>query len=291
MKARRSLAGGLMMLALLGLVSGCTTTCRTVDEHYMDHPASYSRVQILPFWFEGAGNIDRSFTTNDLQLLSRQTVSNLVADVQQLLGAKGYDVVGPDHVRRVDELSPKVAAELGPSLEFVRADLFDLLRRQYAASITEKPLAFMPRSDGTAFHHQAAACLTNVLARLCATNAKAVLLMDSKVFFESNRNRTKRAMWNWTGGGVTAVVEVGFNAAMYTAAMLARANTAPEPIWIDPFWHSNNSIQLNLVLVDVQTRTVLWLNQQDFKHQDPRNAQTMDETITDAMRDLPPTWR
>ncbi len=291
MKARRFLDGGLVMLALLGLVSGCTTTCRTVDEHYMDHPASYSRVQILPFWFEGAGNIDHSFTTNDLQLLSRQTVSNLVVDVQQLLGAKGYDVVGPDQVRRVDELSPKVAAEVGQSLEFVRADLFSLLRRQYAASITEKPLAFMPRAGGAAFHHQAAACLTNVLARFAVTNARAVLIMDSKVFFESKHNRTKRALWNWTGGGVTAVVEVGFNAAMYTAAMLARSSSAPEPIWIDPFWHSNNSIQLNLVLVDVQTRTVLWLNQQDFKHQDPRNAKTMEETVTDAMHDLPPTWR
>ena len=280
-----------MILALLALVSGCTTTCRTVDAHYMDHPASYSRVQILPVWFEGAGNIDHSFTTNDLEVLCRQTATNLVNEVQLHLQAKGYDVVGPDHIGRVDEFTPKLAAELGQSLGVVRADLFDQLRRQYAASITEKPLAFMPRADGTAFHHQAAACLTNVLARLCATNAKAILLMDSKVFFESKHNRTKRAMWNWTGGGLTAIVEVGANAAMYTAALLAGSSSAPEPIWIDPFWHSNNSIQHNLVLVEVQTRTVLWLNQQDFKHQDPRDAKTLDETVADAMRDLPPTWR
>ena len=84
------------------------------------------------------------------------------------------------------------------------------------------------------------------------------------------------------------VTEVGVNAAVLAAAALSGASSAPVPIWVDPFWHSNNSLQHNVALVDVRTLEVLWLNRQNFKRKDPRDAGALAETVANAFLDLPP---
>jgi hypothetical protein len=291
------------LLVLAGLVSGCQTTFRTVNERFMAHPTNHRQVQILPLWFEGAGSFDRTLTTNDLRVLCRQTVKGLVDDIQHDLRSKGYELAGPARILRVDEISASQAAETMRCLAAVRVDLFKNLAAQYSASIANTPLTFrtqttlsLSRYMSTAtpsalehnpFYYQVTPSLTNVLARFGATNAQAVLLVDTKAFFESEHNRTKRTVWNWTGGGLTAVVEVGANLAIIAVAALSGAGSAPVPFGFDPFWHSDNSIQQNIALVDVPTREVLWINQQDFKHQDPADAEALAGTVTDAMHDLP----
>lgn len=283
------------LLALTGLVTGCTTTFRTVDESFMNRPENYRRVQVLPIWFEGAGNLDHSFTTNELLMLCQRSGKELAVAVQNELKAKGYEVVGLVEIAPGGKEPSEVEAETAPLLEAVRVDLFKNLTRRYPNSAPDKALIFrtnnpaipwMTSVEHNPFHHQAAASLTNVIVRLGATNAEAVLLVDTKVFFESQHNRSKRALWNWTGGGVLVVVQVGANAALICVAALARASNPPI-FWVDPFWHDENSIQHSIALVDARTRTVLWLNRQEFKDRNPRNPNVLTETMAATMQDLP----
>lgn len=299
---RSGCAVGLLVLA--GLVSGCQTTFRTVDERFMAHPANYRQVQIMPAWFEGAGNIDHSLTTNDLQVLCRQAGEDLVSRVQQELRSKGYKIAGPVRVLRGEEMSSQPAVEIGPSLEAVRVDFCQNLLGQYSLSASGTPLTFRTnttlgffrymamanpaRFEHNPFHYQMTSSLTNVLVRFGATNAEAVVLVDTKVFFESRHKHNQRAVWNWTGGGLIAVTEVGANLAEMTSAALIGVPNEPTPLWIDPFWHSSNSIQHSVALVDVRTRNVLWLNRRDFKRKDPRDADVLTDAVADTLADLPP---
>jgi hypothetical protein len=292
------------LLVLAGLASGCKTTFRTVDEHFMAQPANYRHVQILPVWFEGAGNIDHSLTTNDLQALCRQAGEDLVSAVQQELRSKGYEVIGPVRVLRADEIFSQPAAEIRRPLEAVRVDFCKNLVGRYSASANGAPLTFRTNTtlslfrymatphpaeiEHNPFHYQMTSSLTNVLVRFGATNSEAVLLMDTKAFFESRHQQTKRLWWNWTGGGVIATTEVGVNLAVVAVAALAGAGTAPVPIWIDPFWHSDNSIQHSIALVDIRTQEVLWLNRQDFKHKKARDPEILTGTVAGTLADLPP---
>ena len=138
------------------------------------------------------------------------------------------------------------------------------------------------------FHYQMTSSLTNVLVRIGATNVGAVLLVDTKAFFESEHKEAKRTIWNWTGGGLIAVTEVGVNAAFFTVALLAESSGPPPPIWVDPFWHSSNSLQHSIALVDARTGEVLWLNRREFKRKDPRDAEILTETVANTLADLPP---
>ena len=60
-----------------------------------------------------------------------------------------------------------------------------------------------------------------------------------------------------------------------------------DPIWVDPFWYSSNSLQHNIALVDAHTGQVLWLNREDFSHQDPRDAEIIANTVARTLADLP----
>jgi hypothetical protein len=292
-------------LVLAGLACGCKTTFRTVDEHFVTQPANCRRVQILPVTFAGAGNLDHSFTTSDLLACCRQTEKDLTGAVQQELRSKGYEVVGPVQILHTDAIPVPSGADIQSCLAAVRIDLFENLPQQYSASVGDRPLTFQTnttlslfrymatpapaRLEHNPFHYQVAPSFTNLLVRLGATNAAAVLLVDTKAFFESPHHRTQRALWNWTGGGLTVVVEFGVNVAIIVAAGLSGAGSAPVPIGFDPFWHSDNSLQHNFALVDARTREVLWLNQQNFKRQDPRDAEVLAEAVAGTLRDLPPT--
>ena len=291
-------------LVLIGLVSGCKTTFRTVDERFMAQPAAHRDVQILPIWFAGAGNIDHSLSTNDLRILCRQTGKELTRTIQRVLRANGYTIVGPVQVLYGDEMSSQTAAETWRSLEVVRLDFCENLLGQYPSFADSRPLTFQTnttlgffrymatgnhaRLEHNPFHHQMTPALTNVLTRIGTTNSEAVLLVDTKAFFESDHKQTKRTIWNWTGGGLLAVTEVGINVAFFAVAALAEASGPPPPLWVDPFWHSDNSLQHSIALVDVHTREVLWLNREEFEHQDPRDAQNLADTVTGTLADLPP---
>lgn len=290
-------------LVLAGLVSGCKTTFRTVDERFMAQPAAHRRVQVLPVWFEGAGNIDRSLSTNDLQVLCRQTGKNLVRTIQRELQSKGYRVVGPVQLSPGDQMSAGWATGFCGPLETVRRDLCENLLPQFSLPADGRPLTFQTnttlgffrylatrnpaRFEHNPFHYQMTSSLTNVLFGMGATNSEAVLLVDTKAFFESQHKHTKRAVWNWTGGGLLATTEVGVNLAILVAGVLAGAHSAPLPVWVDPFWHSDNSLQHNIALVDVRSREVLWLNREDFKHQDPRDDENLANTLVRTLVDLP----
>lgn len=293
------------LLVLAGLASGCKTTFRTVDERFTAHPANYRHVQILPVWFEGAGNIDHSLTTNDLETLCRQAGEDLASSVQQELRSKGYQVVGQVQVLRAGEIPARPAAEIGPPLEAVRIDFCQNLLGQFPVSASGVPLTFQTNStlgffrymatwdharfEHNPFHYRMTASFTNVLARWGATNVEAVLLVDTKAFFESPHKHTKRTVWNWTGGGLIAVTEVGANLALVTVEVLIGGGSPPPDIWVDPFWHSSNSLQHSIALVDVRTREVLWLNREDFKRKDPRDAQILTDTVANTLADLPLT--
>ncbi len=290
------------LLTLAGLVSGCQTTFRTVDARFMAQPAGHQYVQILPVWFEGAGNLDATLTTNELQALCRQAGEEISGRVQQTLLAKGYQSVGTVRILTGDENGSGLDSETRRQLAAVRIDFCEHLVRSYAV-VDNKPLTFQTNStlgffrwmstcnhaalEPNPFHYQMTPALTNLAARLGATNAEAFLLVDTKAFFESPHNRTKRAAWNWSGGGLFVVTEVGVNLAIIGAAVLAGANSAPVPVWVDPFWHSSNSLQHDIALVDVRTREVLWLNRQNFKRQDPRDAEVLTESLAATLRDLP----
>lgn len=298
------MARAVVLLVLVALASGCRTTFRTVDERFMAQPANYRQVQILPVWFEGAGNIDHSLTTNDLQALCRQVGEDLAKSVQQELRSKGYQVVGRVQVLRGDETLSQSAAEIGPSLEAVRVDFCRNLSGQFPAPADGRPLTFQTnttlgffrymatwdhaRFEHNPFHYRMTASLTNVLARCGATNVEAVLLVDTRAFFESHHNHTKRTVWNWTGGGLIAVTEVGANLALVTVEVLAGGGGPPPAIWVDPFWRSSNSLQHSIALVDARTQEVLWLNRQDFNRKDPRDPEILRETVADTLVDLPP---
>lgn len=267
----------------------------------MKQPAAYRRVQILPVWFEGAGNMDHTLTTNELEQLCRQAGGNLSIAVQQTLVSKGYRIVGrvsvlPDRSKLFLE-DPKTLQQL----EAVRVDLCENLLRQYPF-LDDQPLTFRTNSslgfsryfvtsntkrvmlEHNPFHYEMAPALTNLLSQLGATNSEAVLLVDTKAFFESKHNRVKRAMWNFTGGGVLAVTEVGVNVAVI---VFSAGSVSPVPIWVDPFWHSSNSLQHIIALVDTRTREVLWLNRWSFSHKNPRDAEVLAETVDTTMNDLP----
>ncbi len=293
------------LLALAGLISGCKTTFRTVDARFMAQPANYQRVQILPVWFEGAGNVDHTLTTNDLQTLSRQAGENLSAAVQDTLLSKGYEIVGHVDMLDGDKKLSALDPEIRRQLEAVRLDFCENLPRSYASANSENPLTFRTNSslgfnrymsnpnwkrakmEPNPFRYQMTPALTNLVARFRATNSEAVLLVNTKAFFESKHNHTKRTVWNWTGGGVMTITEVGVNLVVVAAAALTGAGSAPVPIWADPFWHSSNSLQHNIVLVDARSQEVLWLNQQNFKHKDPRNKVVLAETVADTLADFP----
>jgi hypothetical protein len=293
------------LLALAGLVSGCKTTFRTADARFMAQPAEHRRVQIFPLWFEGAGDIDHTVTTNDLQALCRQAGEKLSTTVQETLLSKGYQVVGPVCVLSDNENLSRLNAETRLQLEAVRIDFCNNLLRLYSSSTPDKPLTFRTNStlgffrymatpdpnrammERNPFHYQMAPALANLAARLGATNADAILLVDTKVFFESQHNRTKRVIWNYTGGGLIAVTEAGINLALLPLDNMIPGDDPPSTIWADPFWRSGNSLQQSMALVDVRTREVLWLNRQSFKHKDPRDAKVLEETLTDTLADLP----
>ena len=298
------MAHAVVLPALVALVSGCQTTFRTVDERFMAQPANFRHVQILPVWFEGAGNIDPSLTASDLQALCRQAGEDLASAVQQELRSKGYEVTGQVQVSRGHAALSQSAAEIDPSLEAVRVDFCGHLPRQLSSPADGQPLTFQTnttlgffrymatrdhaRSEHNPFHYRITASLTNVLLQMGVTNTEAVLLVDSKAFFESRHKQTKRTAWNWTGGGLIATTEVGVNLAVLAVAVFSGAGTAPVPIWVDPFWHSSNSLQHSIALVDVRTREVLWLNREGFKRKDPRDAEILTETVAGTMADLPP---
>lgn len=301
---RKPLTLAIGWLALSGLVSGCKTTFRTVDERFMAQPAAHRHVQILPIWFAGAGNIDHSLSTNDLRVLCRQTDKSLVRAVQRELQSKGYKIVGPvQGSYPVDTLS-RSAAETGQPLDAVHADLSKNLLGQFPSSAESRPLTFQTnttlgffrymvtrdhaRLEHNPFHYQMTSSLSNVLTRIGATNSEAVLLVDTKAFFGSDHKQTKRAFWNWTGGGLVAVTEAGVNVAFVAVAVLAQSSSPPPLLWVDPFWHSDNSLQHSIALVDVHTREVLWLNREGFKHQDPRDALILADTVAETLADLPP---
>ncbi len=270
----------------------------------MAHPADYRQVQILPVWFEGAGSIDHSLTTNDLETLCRQAGEVLASAVQQELRSKGYEVVGRVQILHTGEILARPAAEIGPLLEAVRIDFCQNLPGQYSLTASGEPLTFRTnttpgffrclatwddaRFEHNPFHYRMTPSLTNVLARCGATNAEAVLLVDTKAFFESQHKHTRRTVWNWTGGGLIATTEVGVNLAVVAVAVLSGAGSAPVPIWVDPFWHSSNSLQHSIALVDVHTREVLWLNREDFKRKDLRDADILMDTLAGTLADLPP---
>jgi hypothetical protein len=291
-------------LVLAGLGSGCKTTFRTVDERFMAQPAAHRHVQVLPVWFEGAGNIDHTLTTNDLQALCRQANNDLVRAVQRELQLKGYAVVGRIQVLHAGGALSQPVAEIVQPLEAVHADFCENLLAQFPPPTEGQPLIFQTnttlgffrymatwdhaRLEHNPFHYQMTASLTNVLFWMGATNVEAVLLVDTKAFFESDCKQTKRTIWNWTGGGLIAVTEVGINVAFFAVAVLAESSSPPPPLWVDPFWHSDNSLQHSIALVDVHTHEVLWLNRQEFKHQDPRDAQILADTVAGTLADLPP---
>ena len=133
--------------------------------------------------------------------------------------------------------------------------------------------------------------LGNVLTWVGATNSETILLVHTKAFFESEPKQAKRTIWNWTGGGLSAVAEVGVNAALFAVAALAESSRPLPPIRADPFWHSDNSLQHSIALVDVRTREVLWLNRQNFKHPDPRDVQVLADTVAGTLADLSPISR
>ena len=299
---KRIHVAGLLMLA--GLVCSCKTTFRTVNEQLLTGQVSCRQVQILPVRFAGAGNIDRTLTTNELQLLCEQAGEQLVLDVQQNLRSKGYEIVGQAPTACFGANSSSTTGDEGSALDAVRVDVFETLPRQYSASVGIAGLTFrtnttLPvfrclstpdpsRLEHNPFGYQTTSSLTEVLLELGVTNRDAVLLLETKAFFESKHHGTKRALYNWTGGGLEVVGEVSFNAAMYSAMILCgRPSVPPEPFWVDPFWHSGNSIRHSMALVDVHTREVLWLNQQNFKHMEPRHPEAIAQTVACTMRDLP----
>ena len=254
----------------------------------MSQPAAYRRVQVLPVWFAGAGNVDHSLATNEIQALCRQTGESLSTAIRETLCSKGYEVTGPVNILSGDKTSPGLDAETRQQLETLRIDFCEGLLRPYASVVTDQPLTLRTNAGTNPFHHQMTSPIARVAARLGGTNAVAVLLVDTRVFFESRHKQTKRLWWNWTGGGVIATTEVGVNLAVVAAAVLAGAGSAPGPIWIDPFWHSDNSIQHSIALVDIRTQEVLWLNRQDFKHQDPSDPEILMKTVAGMLADLPP---
>jgi len=274
-------------LALAALVSGCHTY-RTVDKRFMLQPAAYRRVQVLPVWFAGAGNNDHSLTTNEIQSLCRQTGEDLSTAIREALLSKGYQVTGPVEILSAGKTLPGLDAETRRQLETIRIDFSENLLQPYPLGDSGQPLVIRTNAETNPFHHQLTSPIGMVAARLGETNAVAVLLVDTKVFYESRHKQTKRLWWNWTGGGVIATTEVGVNLAVLAVAVLAGAGSAPGPIWIDPFWHSDNSIQHSIALVDVRTREVLWLNREDFKHQDPSDPESLMKTVTGTLADLPP---
>ena len=274
-------------LALAALVSGCHTY-RTVDKRFMSQPAAYRRVQVLPIWFAGAGNVDHSLATNEIQALCRQAGENLSTAIRETLLSKGYQVTGPVKILSGDKTSPGLDAETRQQLEAIRIDFCEGLLRSYASIVSDQPLTLRTNAEPNPFHHQMTTPIAQVAARLGGTNAVAVLLVDTKVFFESRHKQTKRLWWNWTGGGVIATTEVGVNLAVVAVAVLAGASSAPVPIWIDPFWHSDNSIQHSIALVDIRTQEVLWLNRQDFKHKEARDPEILMKTVAGTLADLPP---
>jgi len=299
----KKMSGTAGLAALLILVSGCQTTFRTVDERFMAQPATHRQVQILPAWFEGAGNIDHTLTTNELQALCQRAGNDLVNAVQTELQAKGYRVIGPAQIWRTNEMPGWLVAEVGPPLEVVRIDFCKNLLGQFPVTAAGESLAVRTnttrgfvrymatanpaRLEHNPFHYQMTSSLTNVLARYGGTNAQAILLVDSKVFFESPHYEAKRTLWNFTGGGLLATTEVGVNLAVIAVAVLSGAGSAPVPIWVDPFWHSSNSLQHSIALVDARTCEVLWLNRRDFKRKDPRDAAALAETVAETIADLP----
>lgn len=294
---------GVGLLLVVGFVSGCQTTFRTVDQNFMASPAKYRRVQVLPVWFAGAGSIDQTLSTNDLQVLCRQAGAEVLAAVQNNLSAKGYEIVGPVRALSDSQSAPRLGAATLQQLELVRIDFCQNLLRAYACASADEALTFQTNStlgfseymstwsrarlETNPFHYRMTEALTNVVNQVGATNPAAVLLVDTKVFFESDHNQTKRGVWNWTGGGLLAIAEVGVNAVVFAAAALAGSSSAPPPIWVDPFWRSSNSIQHNLALVNARTGEVLWLNRRDFKRQDPRDAEKLMATVADTLEDLP----
>jgi hypothetical protein len=294
-----------VLLAVAGLGSGCKTTFRTVDQRFISQPAKYRRVQVLPVWLLGAGNVDHSLTTNQLAALSRKAEAAVEAAVQAHLQAKCFELTSPVQVLRSNQMYVGSAAAIAQPLEAVRVDLSANPQWQHSAGGPDQPLCFRAapkpssargeggpaavraRLEPNPFHYQMTPALTNVLAHLGATNADAVLLVETKAFFESENHCTKRVVYNCTGGGVLAVTEVGFNAALFLAAALAGSHSAPSVIWVDPFWHSCNSIQHTVALVDARTGEVLWLNRQSFRRQDPRDANVLSRTMATTLFDLP----
>jgi len=138
------------------------------------------------------------------------------------------------------------------------------------------------------FHYQMSPSLTYVLLPIGATNAEAVLLLDSTALFESRHKHTKRTVWNWAGGGLIAATEGGLNLTVVALDVFSGSCSTPVPIRVDPFWHSSNSLQHIVALVDARTREVLWLSREDFKRKDPHDAEILMVSVAGTMADLPP---
>lgn len=287
-------------LLVAGLLSGCQTSFRTVDERFTRHPAEYRRVQILPVWLHAVAKIDPTLTTNDLATLRAQTGNELCSVLQQTLTSKGYQLVGPVNVLPGPGEPPLLDGYIDEQLEAVRKDFSEALPRRFGFGT---PLTFWTNRSRSSFsyqatnnsetvtllhnpfHYQLSPALTNVLPQLGATNSEAVLLVDTRVFFQSRHERTKAAVWNYTGGGLVAITQVAANLAAFAVCFVGSAPF--QPFWFDPFWRPRNSIDHKIALVDALSREVLWVNRQASDYTDPRGTSNLVQSVNVALFDLP----
>jgi hypothetical protein len=155
------------------------------------NPKAYQRLAIVPVWFTTSEYAYSGLSRSELTQIANTAGQKTAADLAAAITNRGYQVVG--EVRALCSEGDLAAfdAETRQLLDQVRVEFWSLT--QYARTAANAGILGQP------FKYKLKAPLLQLQKKLGASQADALVLVDSTVFVETPAGRSKRLLWNWTG--------------------------------------------------------------------------------------------
>ena len=282
-------------LLILTVTAGCRSF-RTMSPEFAAHPAAYRRIAVAPICLHASGQLDKTLGPMEVETQGHAIASNLGIALQETLRAKGYDTAGPVTVVSCEQDYAAMDSEIRKELEEVRREiqgpLFDYAFPELRAGATNslgsqrltRTLTVGTFGGGfwnskEPFHFRMNSRVSDLPSKLGCSDADALLVMDTSVFFESPAHAAKRAAWNWTGGALIFLVEIA-------AAGAGGGSASSMP---DPFLHTCSSVDNTIVLLDPRTQEVLWFDERYVPQTDGRRSEKLKFSINTALTYFPKT--
>jgi hypothetical protein len=228
-------------------------------------PESYRRLLLLPVWLSGSAQADESLTLVDLRELNHVVGSNLTFALMEVFVDKGYHPASSGQPLCGDDEWDKLAPAVRPLLEDTQAEfqeLSDQLLYRSQGKSRRKAVQYRWKSD-----------LAQLCGKLRIEETGAVVLVDTRVHFESPIARKKRVHWNITVGVPLTVLGA--------ATWFGGGNVDV------PYESSPCLTELAVAVVDPRTQELVWLNARAFPSRDARKTSDLRGSVRELLADLP----